>query len=91
MYILSVSTNLLAEYAYVLKFGGILYTITDVEDLHQWMAKHLDAHPLFERLTPQEESEDPCVKIMTNDTEESKKAAREGRGNWPACYRRIAK
>jgi hypothetical protein len=33
---------------------GILYTITDVVDLHMWMAGHLDAHPLFERLTDAE-------------------------------------
>ncbi|RUS13129.1 methyltransferase-like protein 1, partial [Jimgerdemannia flammicorona] len=30
--------TLLAEYAYVLRVGGILYTITDVKDLHEWMA-----------------------------------------------------
>jgi len=27
---------LLAEYAYVLKIGGLLYTATDVLDLYQW-------------------------------------------------------
>jgi len=31
-----VSETLLSEYAYILKPGGILYTITDVEELHQW-------------------------------------------------------
>jgi tRNA (guanine-N7-)-methyltransferase len=30
-----VSTTLLSEYAYFLAEGGLLYTITDVEDLHQ--------------------------------------------------------
>jgi tRNA (guanine-N7-)-methyltransferase len=29
-----VSTTLLSEYAYFLAEGGLLYTITDVEDLH---------------------------------------------------------
>lgn len=33
---------------------GIIYTVTDVKDLHDWMAEHLQAHPLFERLTQQE-------------------------------------
>lgn len=48
------SPTLLAEYAYSLRVGGILYTITDVKDLHLWMVKHLDEHPLFEKLTDEE-------------------------------------
>ena len=48
------SPTLLAEYAYALRIGGILYTITDVKDLHEWMVKHLDAHPLFEKLSDEE-------------------------------------
>lgn len=52
------SETLLAEYAYVLRVSGVLYTITDVKDLHDWMVKHLDQHPLFERLT-----DDECVSL----------------------------
>lgn len=48
------SNTLLAEYAYALRVGGILYTITDVKDLHIWMVKHLDEHLLFEKLTDEE-------------------------------------
>ena len=33
---LLVSDILLSEYAYVLAPGGRLYTVTDVEELHQW-------------------------------------------------------
>ena len=44
----------MAEYAYALKVGGLLYTITDVPDLHEWMVSHLDAFPLFERLSEDE-------------------------------------
>ena len=29
--------------------GGMLYTISDVQDLAEWMREKLDAHPLFER------------------------------------------
>lgn len=29
---------------------GILYTITDVKDLHEWMVDHLQRHSLFERI-----------------------------------------
>ena len=49
-----ISTGLLAEYAYALKVDGILYTVTDVKDLHEWMVKHLDEHPLFVRMTESE-------------------------------------
>jgi tRNA (guanine-N7-)-methyltransferase len=45
---------LLAEYAYVLRVGGLLYTITDVPDLHTWMVSHLAPFPLFQRLTEEE-------------------------------------
>lgn len=31
-----IQRTLLAEYAYLLKPGGLLYTITDVEDLGNW-------------------------------------------------------
>ena len=37
------------------------------------MAKHCEAHPLFERLSDEELAKDPCVKIMTVETEEGKK------------------
>ncbi|OQO04951.1 hypothetical protein B0A48_07969 [Cryoendolithus antarcticus] len=32
-----VSPGLVSEYAFVMKPGGVVYTITDVEDLHLWM------------------------------------------------------
>lgn len=34
--------------------AGILYTITDVQELGEWMKTTLDAHPLFEPLTSEE-------------------------------------
>jgi tRNA (guanine-N7-)-methyltransferase len=57
------SNTLLAEYAYIMKVGGILYTITDVRDLHEWMVEHLDAHPLFERIPDAE-----CVSVTWQET-----------------------
>lgn len=48
------SPQLLSEYAYVLRVGGIIYTITDVKDLHEWMVTHLEQHPLFERISDEE-------------------------------------
>ncbi|KAL4874343.1 hypothetical protein BJY04DRAFT_226144 [Aspergillus karnatakaensis] len=35
-----VSETLNAEYAYTLKAGGLLYTITDVEEYHWWILRH---------------------------------------------------
>ncbi|KAI9355974.1 putative methyltransferase-domain-containing protein [Zopfochytrium polystomum] len=85
-----ITPTLLAEYAYVLRVGGILYTVTDVEDLHKWMVKHLDDHPLFERLTQAELDADPCVPCVMESTEEGKKVARNNGKKFLMCYRRIA-
>lgn len=49
-----INNTLLAEYAYVLCEGGIVYTITDVKELHEWIVKHFIDHPLFERLNEEE-------------------------------------
>ncbi|KAG5367988.1 tRNA (guanine-N(7)-)-methyltransferase [Yarrowia sp. C11] len=83
-----VTTTLCSEYAYVVRPGGIVYTITDVKDLHEWMVKHLAAHPLFERLTKEEEDADPCVATMLVETEEGKKVARNEGDKFVACFRR---
>ena len=84
-----ITPQLLAEYAYAIRAGGILYTITDVKDLHLWMKKHLDAHPMFDRLSEEEEAADLCVKEMYVQTEEGKKVERNGGDKWVACYRRV--
>ncbi|KAJ3122505.1 tRNA (guanine-N(7)-)-methyltransferase (tRNA(m7G46)-methyltransferase) [Physocladia obscura] len=84
-----ITPQLVAEYAYILKPGGIIYTVTDVRDLHDWMVKHLDAHPLFERLTDEEMDADPCVNAACNGTEESMKVERNGGTKFRMCYRRL--
>uniref|UniRef100_K3WL42 tRNA (guanine-N(7)-)-methyltransferase n=1 Tax=Globisporangium ultimum (strain ATCC 200006 / CBS 805.95 / DAOM BR144) TaxID=431595 RepID=K3WL42_GLOUD len=85
-----VNTNLLAEYAYLLAPGGILYTITDVEELHNWHVEKCTAHPCFTRIPDEELSADPCVKAMTEETEEGKKVARGGGKKYVAVFRRKA-
>lgn len=85
-----ITNTLLAEYAYVLKEGGIIYTITDVEDLHNWMVKHLEEHPMFERLSKEWEKQDKCVSIMWNSTEEGKKVTRNKGSKWVACFKRLS-
>ncbi|CAC39323.1 tRNA (guanine-N(7)-)-methyltransferase [Schizosaccharomyces pombe] len=84
-----ITSTLASEYAYFIRPHGTLYTITDVEELHVWMAQHLDAHPLFRRFTKEEEENDICVTLMTNETEEGKKVARNGGKKFVACYERI--
>ncbi|CDO94427.1 unnamed protein product [Kluyveromyces dobzhanskii CBS 2104] len=84
-----VTSTLLSEYAYVLKEGGIIYTITDVLDLHNWMVTHLEGHPLFERLSEDWESQDKCVSIMRYATEEGKKVERNKGDKYVACFVRL--
>jgi tRNA (guanine-N7-)-methyltransferase len=84
-----VSTTLNSEYAYVLRPGGIVYTITDVEDLYNWIVEHFDAHGSFERIAQDEQEADECVKIMRVETEEGKKVERNEGEKFVACYRRL--
>ncbi|KAF2145714.1 uncharacterized protein K452DRAFT_220817 [Aplosporella prunicola CBS 121167] len=83
-----VSTTLNSEYAYVLRPGGIVYTITDVEDLHNWMVEHFTNHPSFERIPDEELESDECVSVMMTETEEGKKVTRNGGKKFVACFRR---
>lgn len=85
-----ISRFLLDEYAYVLQVGGVIYTITDVEELGEWMKTCLEEHPMFEALTSQELEADPVVKLLSSATEEGQKVARNGGQTFRAVYRRIA-
>lgn len=85
-----ISVPLLAEYAYAMAVGGILYTVTDVEELGDWMKACLDAHPLFEKVPEEEVKNDPVVKLLTTATEEGQKVARNEGQTFLAIYRRIA-
>ncbi|CAN1341368.1 tRNA (guanine-N(7)-)-methyltransferase [Linum perenne] len=85
-----ISLHLLDEYAYVVQIGGIIYTITDVEELGEWMNTCLEQHPLFEPLTKEELESDPVVKLLSTATEEGQKVARNEGQTYQAVYRRIA-
>ena len=82
------SLTLNSEYAYVLRPGGVVYTITDVEDLHLWMCEKFDGHASFERLTEEEEQKDELVGVMRTETEEGKKVERNKGRKFVACWRR---
>ena len=84
-----ISKGLLAEYAYVLRIDGLLYTATDVEELHQWMSTVLNEHPLFEQLADSVTAADPVFSLLDDTTEEGQKVARNFGHCYKACYKRI--
>ena len=71
-----INTALLTDYAYVLKPGGKIYVVTDVEDLHNWQVGKLMEHPMFQLLNDAENEGDPCIKYMREGTDEAKKVIR---------------
>ena len=84
-----VSATLNSEYAFALRPGGIVYTITDVKDLHEWMAHHFEEHPAFEKLSEEEQESDPCVSVMRTETEEGKKVERNKGPKYVVLFRRL--
>ncbi|KQK18811.1 tRNA (guanine-N(7)-)-methyltransferase [Brachypodium distachyon] len=85
-----ISMQLLDEYAYVMEVGGIIYTITDVEELGIWMRSCLEKHSLFEAVPDEEIKVDPVVKLLSTATEEGQKVARNGGQTFQAIFRRIS-
>ncbi|KAJ3861620.1 MAG: putative methyltransferase [Lentinula lateritia] len=87
-----ISPTLLAEYAFILRPGGIVYTITDVKDLHDWMRTHLENFPLFDFVSEEQlraEGKGDIVDAVYTSTEEGKKVERNKGEKWLACFRRI--
>ena len=84
-----ISTTLLAEYAYCLGVGGLVYSATDVRELHEWMTQHFVVHPLFEEVELEDKRKDPIVPLLSESTEEGKKVARAGGSVYTAVFRRI--
>ena len=56
-----INTALLSDYAYCLKVGGKIYTVTDVEDLHNWQVQKLSEPPMFELVSDKENEGDCCI------------------------------
>lgn len=84
-----ISPQLLSEYAYVLMVGGIVYTITDVKELHEWMVKHLNEHPLFRQISEEQLASDPVIEKIYDSSEEAKKVSRNKGDKFLAVYQRI--
>ncbi|XP_064824334.1 tRNA (guanine-N(7)-)-methyltransferase isoform X1 [Oncorhynchus masou masou] len=84
-----ISPTLLAEYAYTLRVGGLVYTNTDVEEVHLWMLKHFSEHLLFTRVPNAELVDDVIISRLGTCTEEGKKVQRNGGKNYLAVFRRV--
>ena len=84
------ATAFIPLYAYCLRVGGMLYTVTDVKELAEWMAARMGESALFELVRDDELKNDPCVNAMMNGTEEGKKVTRLSGNKYPAVWRRIA-
>ncbi|XP_071017283.1 tRNA (guanine-N(7)-)-methyltransferase isoform X1 [Oncorhynchus clarkii lewisi] len=84
-----ISPTLLAEYAYTLRVGGLVYTNTDVEEVHLWMVKHFSEHLLFTRVPDAELVDDVIISRLGTCTEEGKKVQRNGGKNYLAVFRRV--
>ena len=84
-----INTSFLADYAYFLQEGGLLYLATDVHDLYEWMVKHCEAHPLFSRVAEEDLQGDPVISHILNSTEEGIKVARNQGSKWYAVYKRV--
>ncbi|KAK2964774.1 putative tRNA methyltransferase [Blattamonas nauphoetae] len=76
-----VSPSLCDEYAWVVKPGGRVYTITDVPVVHHWMVWSFSQHPLFERVPEAELENDVCYSLIFSSTADSERAVRKAEGN----------
>lgn len=85
-----ISTQLLAEYAYVLQEGaGIAYIVTDVPELFEWMVDKFTKHPLFQRRPAAEHVADPVSKFVRDMTDEAQRVDKSDRGKQDASFLRI--
>lgn len=69
--------------------SGLIYTITDVEELHNWMVGHIEKHPLFRRLNEIETAQDSIVPLLYESSEEGQKVTRNSGQKWSAVFQRI--
>ena len=80
---------LVPEYAYIMKEGGLLYTVTDVKELADWMQLHLDNSPLFKRLTPEEVESDPYIKYVANSSEDAVRTEKQNLTKHYSIHRKL--
>lgn len=83
-----INKYLLNDYSYVLKKGGRLYSITDVEELHKWHLEVIKQNPCFKELSQEEVDKDPFIKDMKN-TDEARKVMKKNGNMHIVVYERV--
>lgn len=76
-----ISPSLAHEYAFWLRSGGLLYTVSDVQELEEWMVESLDSCPLFRRLSDAElgtAEHNTVLQIVINTSEDAQRTERKG-------------
>ena len=84
-----ITQTLLAEYAYILRIGGLVYIATDVKELYQWMEQCFIAHPLFVEVSEKEKEADLVVSILDTSSEEGIKVARNNGTVYKNVFKRV--
>ncbi|XP_022180296.1 tRNA (guanine-N(7)-)-methyltransferase [Myzus persicae] len=84
-----INDTTLSEYAYVLAEEALVYTVTDVKDLHEWMVQHFSEHGLFKRVHDDDLKDDPVVDKLYESSEEGKKVTRNNGDKFLAVFMRI--
>jgi tRNA (guanine-N7-)-methyltransferase len=86
-----VSSSLNAEYAFVLRPGGLLYTITDVEEYHRWILEHFGVPiPEVETTAPAEPSEQSENKDEEQDGADSDSDDESGQARVKELFERVS-
>nr|CAG4713659.1 unnamed protein product [Naegleria fowleri] len=88
-----VSPSLIPEYSYLLEVGGLIYTITDVQELGEWMAKSFEEElvPLgaFERVSQEELDNDPLIPFIMNSSEDGQRTSEQHLSKHLAVFRKL--
>jgi len=84
-----ITENLLDYYGYVLKEGGIIFNVTDVQNLHEWTKEEFSKKTLlFEEVLPIEYREWPEIDLILNKTNEAKRVNEKGGNKFCCVYRK---
>jgi tRNA (guanine-N7-)-methyltransferase len=84
-----INDTTLSEYAYVLADEALVYTITDVKELYEWMVHHFSEHGLFKRVEDDNLKNDPVIDKLYESSEEGKKVTRNNGDKFLAVFMRI--
>lgn len=69
---------------------GLLYTVTDVLQYHEWVLENFMASKLFEKVSDEELKDDPIFPFIFDASEEGKKVTRNNGKKYHAIYRRTS-